>query len=635
MSMFLRLLGETNKVHALALGCAHVRQGLKDDRQFEVDADSFTALPGSPFAYWVTDEILRVFARVSRFENVERTAKMGLTTNSDFRFLRTWWEDGQKSHVFPFAKGGIFSPYYADLPLTITWDKSGQELKAFALTTPGTTHWSRNIRSPDDYFRPGMTWPRRTTSGLSMRVLPAGCIFADKGPAAFVVQDRPTDILALLALVNSRPFAILVSLQLAAADAAARSYEVGVIQRTPLPTPDVDQQMTLAGLARRAWALKRELDSVNETSHAFLLPATIRINMGNYEPISNQWEITKVQRTIDTIAFELYGFSDYDSAIQEGNIELPDNEDGQDEEEESAESTSPAHYRLLSWAVGTAFGRFDWRIATGERQMPPEPDPFDPLPKRSPGMLPDGDEPFHAHQGILMDEKGHQHDLPRLVEEVLSRVGLPTPDGVRRWLQRDFFAFHLQSYSKSRRKAPIYWPLSTSSGNYTLWIYYPSMTSQTLYTGINDFVEPKLKQVGTHVAALRNKGIERTRDDEKQFESVQSLELELLELRDTLLQLAPTYKPNQDDGVQITAAPLWPLFRHKPWQKILKETWTKLEKGDYDWAHLAVNYWPERVREKCKTDKSLAIAHGLENLYIAPEAQPKKARGKKKAEVEE
>ena len=77
-------------------------------------------------------------------------------------------------------------------------------------------------------------------------------------------------------------------------------------------------------------------------------------------------------------------------------------------------------------------------------------------------------------------------------------------------------------------------------------------------------------------------------------------------------------------------APLWSLFRHKPWQKVLKDTWAKLEKGDYDWAHLAINYWPERVRDKCKTDKSLAIAHGLEDLYIEPEAAPKKTRGRKK-----
>jgi hypothetical protein len=52
---------------------------------------------------------------------------------------------------------------------------------------------------------------------------------------------------------------------------------------------------------------------------------------------------------------------------------------------------------------------------------------------------------------------------------------------------------------------------------------------------------------------------------------------------------------------------------------VLKETWTKLKRGDYDWAHLALNYWPERVREKCLNDKSLAIAHGLEGLYAEPE----------------
>jgi hypothetical protein len=190
-----------------------------------------------------------------------------------------------------------------------------------------------------------------------------------------------------------------------------------------------------------------------------------------------------------------------------------------------------------------------------------------------------------------------------------------------------FFEYHLKKYQSGRRYAPIYWPLSTTSGGYTLWVYYPSLTSQTLYTAINDFIEPKLKQVGGDVTALRNKGSARTRDDEKQFEALQAFELELIELRDTLLTLAPTYKPNHDDGVQISAAPLWPLFRHKPWQKVLKDTWAKLEKGDYDWAHLAMNYWPERVREKCKTDKSLAIAHGLENLYIEPEAKPKKVRG--------
>jgi hypothetical protein len=235
-------------------------------------------------------------------------------------------------------------------------------------------------------------------------------------------------------------------------------------------------------------------------------------------------------------------------------------------------------------------------------------------------MLPDGAEPFHIHPGILVDDLGHKHDLARLIEEVLARVDLPVPSDVRRWLQREFFPFHLQRHSKSRRRAPIYWPLATASGGYTLWLYYPELSSQALYTAVNEFVEPKLEQVGQELASLRNKGNARSRDDDKALETLQTLEKELVELRDIMLQIAPTYRPNHDDGVQITAAPLWPLFRHKPWQKLLKETWAKLEKGDYDWSHLAMAYWPGRVREKSTTDKSLAIAHGLEELYEPPPA---------------
>jgi hypothetical protein len=394
----------------------------------------------------------------------------------------------------------------------------------------------------------------------------------------------------------------------------------------------------LGKLGRRAWSLKRSVDTIEETSHAFLLPAALLSRLGDHDPSAIEAELARIQCEIDGIAFDLYGFSDADrEAVQAGistgaEAETPDGEAADDDcDDENGAEPLDQSAGLMAWAMGVALGRFDWRLATGGRTAPPEPEPFDPLPAKSPGMLPDGAVPFHEHAGILVDDPGHPHNLARLVEEVLARVEVTVPPDVHRWLQRECFDNHIKRYSKSRRKAPIYWPLSTTSGNYTLWIYYPSLSSQTLYTAINNFIEPKLKQIGSDVAALRNKSAARTRDDEKQFEALQSFELELIELRDTLLKLAPTYKPHHDDGVQISAAPLWPLFRHKSWQKVLKDTWAKLEKGDYDWAQLAMNYWPERVREKCKTDKSLAIAHGLGDLYAEPEAKPKKARGKNKA----
>ncbi|MCU1089795.1 type II restriction endonuclease subunit M [Stenotrophomonas maltophilia] len=537
------------------------------------------------------------------------------------------------SSWFGFAKGGAFSRFYADVYLLANWGDDGAEIKAGICRRYPYLNGNAEFvaKNPQYYLRPGLTWPRRTQGGLSMRAMPTGCIFADKGPAAFADDDDPDELLALLALLNSSSFALLVSLQV-----AFGSYEVGVMQRTPIPFLDGPSRQKLSALSRQAWSRKRTLDTTEETSHAFVLPAALRALLGDFDPPTIEAELARIQSEIDDIAFDLYGFNEADRAAVQGNQGVAndgDVEGSADDEGDDEDSAAPIDQTasLLSWALGVSFGRFDWRLATGERAAPTEPEPFDPLPAKNPGMLPDGATPFHAHAGILVDDPGHPHDLARLIEEVLARVEAPVPEDVRRWLQRDYFAFHLQRYSKSRRKAPIYWPLSTTSGSYTLWVYYPSLTGQTLYTAINDFVEPKLKQVGADVTSLRNKGSARTRDDERQFEALQAFELELIELRDTLLKLAPTYKPNHDDGVQIAAAPLWPLFRHKPWQKVLKDTWAKLEKGDYDWAHLAINYWPDRVREKCKTDKSLAIAHGLEDLYIEPEAAPKKTRGRKKS----
>ena len=71
------------------------------------------------------------------------------------------------------------------------------------------------------------------------------------------------------------------------------------------------------------------------------------------------------------------------------------------------------------------------------------------------------------------------------------------------------------------------------------------------------------------------------------------------------------YKPNLNDGVIINAAPLNKLFCLRSWAKDTAECWKKLEKGEYDWAHMAFILWPDRVKEKSKEDRSLAIAHDL------------------------
>jgi len=193
-----------------------------------------------------------------------------------------------------------------------------------------------------------------------------------------------------------------------------------------------------------------------------------------------------------------------------------------------------------------------------------------------------------------------------------------------------FFAFHFKYFSKNRRYAPIYWPLQIASGSFTLWVYYHNLNTQTLYSCINNFVEPRLLILTEELNLLKNKGKNRSSKEEKALTNFLSFETELKNFKDELSHLAKLWKPNLNDGVQITAAPLWKLFQHKAWQKKLKKTWEELEKGKYDWSHMAYNIWPERVLNKCHQDRSIAIAHDVESeLWEKVEISDKRGKGTK------
>ncbi|MGE0682722.1 MAG: hypothetical protein AB7P69_17695 [Candidatus Binatia bacterium] len=151
--------------------------------------------------------------------------------------------------------------------------------------------------------------------------------------------------------------------------------------------------------------------------------------------------------------------------------------------------------------------------------------------------------------GILVDDPGHPLDIETRVREVIEIIWGEgkAEDGKRKAEQieseaceilgvkslRDyfrkpsgFFADHLKRYSKSRRQAPIYWPLSTASGSYTLWVYYHRLTENTLHTALADFIDPKLRSVRAEISSLRESGARRDR-----LEELLDLEQELAEFR--------------------------------------------------------------------------------------------------------
>lgn len=286
--------------------------------------------------------------------------------------------------------------------------------------------------------------------------------------------------------------------------------------------------------------------------------------------------------------------------------------------------------RIVSYLVGCSFGRFNKTSTSVKKEI----DVFDgrnPFENIQVNKLPF--KAFSADENtcLLTDEvfinaKKLYGDEFYILSEICSEIDIPSVNLMFK-NPNVFFDFHLSQYSKSRRQAPIYWPLQTPSGSYTLWIYYHSLNKQTLYSCVNCFIEPKLDSITEDLNRLHSKTARSTQEDKELIE-LTDLEAELKDFRDEFLRLAKFWNPNLDDGVQVSAAPLWKLFQHKAWQRRLKDTWEKLEEGDYDWAHLACSIWPERVLRKCHQDRSLAIAHDVEDIFWHEVEVPVK-RGKK------
>ena len=192
----------------------------------------------------------------------------------------------------------------------------------------------------------------------------------------------------------------------------------------------------------------------------------------------------------------------------------------------------------------------------------------------------------------------------------------PRGHDLRAWLRSGFFERHLKLYSKSRRKAPILWQLGTPSGRYSVWLYAHRLTNDSLFQLQNDVLAPKLAYEERQLTNLvQSSGGSPSARERREIEAQERFVEELRVLLEEVKRVAPLWRPTLDDGIVLVMAPLWRLVPHKPWQRELKKKWSELAAGKYDWAQLAMHLWPERVVPKCGDDRSLAIAHGLEDVF--------------------
>ncbi len=652
---FFRLLQATDKGADLLSLTVKRNSSKTSDDTFVSSARSFRLVPGSPFAYWLSDKHRRLFTKSQPFESEGRETHHGLSTTDDFRFVRVWWEvsfeqrldcqlSGDTVSEFqalcrhrtnegrrwvPFVKGGVYSPFYAPLYTVIEWGNDGAALKSFLdvkIGAPG--QWSRWINSVSHYFRPGITWPLRGVR-LSTQAVAAGTIFSVGGKVA--VANSIPDLLTILAITNSRIFDFLVGTF--AGKVGGVQYEVGLIAKIPIP--NVSSPGVLQRNARKGFESQRFHAESNEITHDFLLPEllrtsgqTLRIRVETWitKAVEAQKAVDEALREIDEETARLYDVSPHMPWSVHSSNAVTDQQDCLDDESETqpARDAGSLVRGLVSYGFGCVLGRWDISVAlNGNDLSKPDVQPFSPLPVYSPGMLKQhgrqSDEAVSEYplrmdtNGVLADDVGHRDDIVLRVREVLEIIWRDRAESIEKEAceilgvkeLRDYFRKsgkggfwddHISRYSKSRRKAPIYWLLQSSKKNYAMWLYYHRLDKDLLFKTLVNYVEPKIRLETSRLDSLRSQKAaagESGKEAKRLAKDVERQEDFLSELRDfedKLRRAANLHlEPDLNDGVVLNIAPLWELV---PWKEA-KKYWDELLAGKYEWSSIG-----KQLREK-------------------------------------
>ena len=546
------------------------------------------------------------------------------------------------------------------------------------------------LRNKSSYFDPGLCWAHRT-SRFQPSIVPKGSIFTTGRYLA--VFETNEDILWVASFWNSDFLDYTLKLSMErVGDPKFINGVVNQLPHPNLPQA-LQEQLAAETVQQHSWierVFQREETSLYyrgpALQHGESLLASIAAYRAELAALKKQ-HLASLGR-INSWVYDHFGIT---AAEQTRIRDILDIANARPEGTVFNISERALAEGVFSWLLGVVFGRWDVRLSQRHDLLPRKEDLFSALPSYSPATLV-GPDALAAHQAIdiaseawleshdtiesraelgekpvpantaasstpenypvavlwdglgthdaqlsNLDLMSHLRAVLRLLwpanadrteRELADLLGVETLDDYLS-APSGFFARHLAQYTQNKRAAPIYWPVTSPGGRLTVWVYYPRLTNQTLYRIVNEVVQPHLQLTEADLLPLAaNPNLDAA--GRHRLADLRETAADLRDFETELLRVARHYQPNHDDGVLLTAAPLHRLFRAAKWRKLTEDAWFKLEAGDYDWAHLALTLWPARVREKCRTDLSLAIAHGLEHLC---EVKPKEKTTRKKASI--
>lgn len=564
---------------------------------FTATAEDFKKIPGSPVAYWVSDNVRNIFAENPPLGNVAE-ARQGLATADNNRFLRFWPEvniasigfsmsscsDALRSAKkwFPYNKGGEFRKWYGNQEYVVNWEKDGQEIRNFFDENGRLRSRPQNTVF---YFRESVSWSDVTSAVNAFRFYPKGFIHDIKGQSLFGFNSQEKKhILSFLNLKFIYRLTKILNPSL--------SFQVGNLNQ--LPHLDFCQDSSECIMLE-----KSDWDAY-ETSWDFqslpLLRPEYRFHSlpAAYTGVRAAWqamteEMQRLEEENNRVFIEAYGLQDEltpDVPLKEITLTCnPFYRYGVDAEQADAATRTALEDRLradsvkelLSYAIGCMMGRYSLDAAglvyaaAGNADF--DAGKYTTFPADEDGIVPLGDMPWFdddaAHRFrefclAVWGEESLEENL-RFVADQLDPKRGETPEAtIRRWLSGKFFKdWHCKVY----KKRPIYWLFSSGKHKaFECLVYLHRFSSNTLPRMRAAYVTPLQGKIAARLELLEREeagaGSTSSRNAlKKQRELLLKKQDELRHFDDLLRHYADqNIQLDLDDGVKVNYAKLADLL---------------------------------------------------------------------------
>ena len=171
---------------------------------YETSEENFTKIPGSPVAYWVSENFIRAFDSGEKIEKNFKAIVKGIFTGDNNRFLRLWTELNNYSINNGwnlYSKGGEFRKWYGNISYAINWKNNAFELRNFSGAGLGASKY---------FGSETIVWSKITSYKTSFRKNDSCIYFDDASPA--LVYNGNNNETYFLGLLNSVVTEFILSL---------------------------------------------------------------------------------------------------------------------------------------------------------------------------------------------------------------------------------------------------------------------------------------------------------------------------------------------------------------------------------------------------------------------------------------